>query len=57
MQASALLTGRSMKLAAMVCALLVSPAALADVANLDSGLPIEIEDARPIDGRRWKPVT
>src|SRR5438105_12482093 len=49
MQASALLTGRAMKLAAMVCSLLLSLTALADVANLDSGLPIEIEDARPIE--------
>lgn len=49
MQASALLTGRAMKLIAAIGALSVSLTALADVANLDSGLPIEIEDARPIE--------
>src|SRR5919206_2490354 len=34
---------------ASACALVVSAAALADVANLDSGLPTEIEDAQPIE--------
>src|SRR5256885_14899198 len=52
MQASALLTGRAMKLAAMVFTCLLPPVALADVSNHDTGLPIEIEDARPIE--RWQ---
>lgn len=33
----------------VLCTLGIAHAALADVANLDSGLPTEIEDARPIE--------